>query len=163
MSVQPIRILFVCTGNICRSPIAKGVLERRVADAGLAGRITAGAAGTHDYHVGDAPDPRAQKAAAGRGYDISKQHARQVIRRDFVEFDYVLAMDRFNMKLLGRLCPAEHASKLRLFMEFAPHIETREVPDPYSGSDEDFESVLDLLEAATEGLLDHLRVRLGQG
>ena len=155
-----IRVLFVCTGNICRSPSAEGVFKHQVAAAGLADRITADSAGTHDFHVGDAPDERAQQAALKRGYDISKLHGRQVIRRDFLEFDYVLAMDQLNMKLLVRLCPPEQRHKLKLFMEFAPEAATLEVPDPYSGSAEDFEQVLDLLEAASEGLLAHVRDRL---
>jgi protein-tyrosine phosphatase len=163
MTVPPIRILFVCTGNICRSPSAEGVFKHQVAAAGLAGRITADSAGTHDYHVGDAPDARAQKAAANRGCDISKLRGRLVIRRDFIEFDYVLAMDQLNMKLLTRLCPPEQSHKLKLFMEFAPEAGPREVPDPYYGSPEDFERVLDMLEAASAGLLDHLRDQLDSG
>ena len=158
--MPPIRVLFVCTGNICRSPSAEGVFKQRVAAAGLADRITAASAGTHDYHIGDMPDPRAQEAAARRGYDISKLRGRLVIRRDFTEFDYVLAMDQLNMKLLARLCPPEHRHKLKLLMEFADGATTREVPDPYYGSTEDFEQVLDLLEAASEGLLAHVRGQL---
>jgi protein-tyrosine phosphatase len=160
MSIAQVRVLFVCTGNICRSPSAEGVFKHQVAAAGLADLITADSAGTHDYHVGDTPDSRAQEAAARRGYDISKLHGRQVIRRDFVEFDYVLAMDKLNMKLLERICPKEQRHKLKLFMEFAPGTVAREVPDPYYGSARDFESVLDLLEAASVGLLEHLRERL---
>ena len=114
-----IKVLFVCTGNICRSPTAEAMLLQRAAAAGLADRIKVDSAGTHDYHVGDPPDPRAQEAAARRGYDLSRLRGRQVVRRDFVEFDYVLAMDRANLKALAPLCPAEHAPKLRLFMEFA--------------------------------------------
>jgi len=160
--VEPIRVLFVCTGNICRSPTAEAVLLRRVAVAGLADRIKVDSAGTHDYHVGDPPDPRAQAAAAKRGYDLSRLRGRQVIRRDFVEFDYVLAMDRQNLRSLAPLCPAEHARKLRLLMEFARGSTEREVPDPYYGRPEDFDWVLDLLEAGTEGLLQHLLERLEQ-
>ena len=160
MTVQPIRVLFVCTGNICRSPMAEGVLRHYVDKAGLAGRIKTDSAGTHDFHVGEAPDPRAQKAAAKRGYDISKLMGRQVIRRDFSEFDYVLAMDELNMRQLTRLCPPEQRHKLRLFMEFAYGNTVREVADPYGGTDQDFETVLDLLESAAEGLLDHVRVQL---
>ena len=160
MTVQPIRVLFVCTGNICRSPMAEGVLRHHADKAGLAGRIKTDSAGTHDFHVGEAPDARAQKAAAQRGYDISKLLGRQVIRRDFSEFDYVLAMDELNMRQLTRLCPPEQRHKLRLFMEFAYGNTVREVPDPYGGTAQDFETVLDLLESAAEGLLDHVRVQL---
>jgi protein-tyrosine phosphatase len=155
-----IKVLFICTGNICRSPTAEGVFRHYLAKAGLADRVKTDSAGTHDYHVGDAPDPRAQKAAAKRGYDLSKLCGRQVIRRDFSEFDYVLAMDNLNMKQLARLSPGEHAHKVRLFMEFAYGATVREVPDPYYGSAEDFERVLDLLESASEGLLDHIRGQL---
>jgi protein-tyrosine phosphatase len=162
MSDRPIRVLFICTGNICRSPSAEGVFRQKVADAGLADRVKTDSAGTHDYHVGDAPDPRAQKVAAKRGYDLSKLCGRQVIRRDFTEFDHVLAMDQINMKELGRLCPREHAHKVRLFMEFAYGSAVREVPDPYYGSADDFERVLDMLESAAEGLLDHVRTQLEQ-
>ena len=158
---QVVRVLFVCTGNICRSPMAEGVFRRHVTDAGLADQITVRSAGTHDYHVGDAPDARAQKTAAGRGYDISKQRARQVIRRDFAEYDYVLAMDEANRKYLARMCPPENAHKLKLFMEFAGDAAAaREVPDPYNGASSDFEHALDLVEAASTGLLAHIREQL---
>ena len=160
MSAKPIRVLFVCTGNICRSPSAEGVFRHYVAKAGLSDRVQTDSAGTHDFHVGDTPDPRAQKAATQRGYDLSRMYGRQVIRRDFIEFDYVLAMDQLNMKQLARLAPPEHAHKLRLFMEFAYGSSVSEIPDPYHGSAEDFEKVLDMLEAAAEGLLDHVRAQL---
>ena len=155
-----IKVLFICTGNICRSPTAEAVLLHRVAAAGLAGRIKVDSAGTHDYHVGDAPDPRAQEVAARRGYDMSRLRGRQVVRRDFVEFDYVLAMDRANLKALAPLCPAEHARKLKLFMEFARNVADLEVPDPYYGSEQDFDWVLDLMEAGTAGLLENLLEQL---
>ena len=155
-----IKVLFVCTGNICRSPSAEGLFLHKVAQAGLADRIRADSAGTHDFHVGDAPDPRAQEAATKRGYDLSKLRGRQVIRRDFLEFDYVLAMDRLNLKSLKPICPPEHAAKLKLFMEYAADAEDLEIPDPYNGKEEDFEAVLNLLEAAADGLLAHLRQEL---
>ena len=155
-----IGVLFVCTGNICRSPSAEGLFLHRVTAAGLAHRIRVASAGTHDYHVGDAPDPRAQQAALRRGYDLSRLRGRQVIRRDFIEFDYVLAMDQHNLKALKPICPREHAGKLKLFMEFARDAVDLEIPDPYDGDDESFECVLDMLERAAEGLLDHLRQRL---
>ncbi|HXF65597.1 MAG TPA: low molecular weight protein-tyrosine-phosphatase [Burkholderiales bacterium] len=157
---QPVKVLFVCTGNICRSPIAEGVFTRLVREAGLAGRVVADSAGTHGYHLGEPPDPRARDAAAHRGYDLGAHRARQVSRRDFSEFDYVLAMDSMNLRALARLCPPEHARKVRLFMEFADGAREREVPDPYYGGREEFERVLDLAEEAARGLLDHLRRRL---
>ena len=157
MIVEPVRVLFVCTGNICRSPMAEGVFRRQVDAAGLSDRIKVASAGTHDYHIGEPPDGRAQKTAAIRGYDISKFRGRQVIRRDLVECDYVLAMDATNLRYLERMCPAEHTHKLKLLLEFSPDATAREVADPYYGSDSDFERVLDLMESASAGLLEHIR------
>lgn len=153
---RPIKILFVCMGNLCRSPMAEGVFKHYVTEAGLAQRIVSDSAGTHDYHVGDPPDPRAQRASERRGYDISGLRGRQVSRRDFGEFHYVLAMDEVNLRLLLRLCPQEHVHKVRLFMEFAADPALREVPDPYYGGAEGFERVLDMAEQAAQGLLCHL-------
>jgi protein-tyrosine phosphatase len=147
-------------GNICRSPTAEGVFKRLVEEAGLGGRVLSDSAGTHDYHIGEPPDPRAQRYAAHRGYDLSGLRGRQVNQSDFSEFDYVLAMDAANLRLLERLCPPKHAHKLKLFMEFAAEPGLREVPDPYYGSDQGFERVLDLVEQASRGLIGHLRVRL---
>ena len=153
-------MLFVCMGNICRSPTAEGVFKSVVEKAGLADRITSDSAGTGDYHIGEAPDPRAQSAALGRGYDLSPLCARQVNPRDFSEFDYVLAMDETNLRQLKRLCPPEHAGKVKLFMEFAGEGTAREVPDPYYGGAQGFERVLDMVEQASKGLLEHLRERI---
>ena len=155
-----IKVLFVCMGNLCRSPTAEGVFKHFVEQAGLAGLVTSDSAGTHDYHVGDPPDARAQKAAARRGYDLSTLRGRQVSRHDFSEFDYVLAMDEANLRLLKRLCPQEHARKLKLFMEFRTDLSVREVPDPYYGGADGFDRVLDLVEQASRGLLEHLRGRI---
>jgi len=160
VSPEVVRVLFVCMGNICRSPTAEGVFKRQVEAAGLARRVLSDSAGTHDYHVGDPPDPRAQRAAGRRGYDLSPLRGRQVSRSDFSEFDYVLAMDEANLRLLERLCPPQHAHKLRLFMEFATDPGLREVPDPYYGGAQGFEQVLDLVEQASRGLLAHLRERM---
>lgn len=156
---QPVKILFVCMGNLCRSPMAEGVFRHYVAQAGLGDRIAADSAGTHDYHVGEPPDRRAQRIAGKRGYDLSALRGRQVSGRDFDEFDYVLAMDEMNLRLLQRLCPAQHAHKLKLFMEFGTDTEVREVPDPYYGGTQGFERVLDMVEHAARGLLEHLRTR----
>lgn len=155
-----VRVLFVCTGNICRSPTAQAVFRHAVAREGLAAHVECDSAGTHDYHVGEPPDPRAQDAAARRGYDMSDLRGRQVSREDFAVFDYVLAMDEYNLELLGRLCPREHLRKLRLLMEFATRHQVREVPDPYYGGATGFERVLDMVEDAARGLLEELRERL---
>lgn len=160
MSQERFGILFVCMGNICRSPIAEGVFRHHVTQAGLEGRIVIDSAGTHDYHVGEPPDPRAQRAAGRRGYDLSMLRGRQVSRADFGEFDYLLAMDRMNLRVLERLCPSRHGHKLKLFLEFCNDAVPREVPDPYYGGDQGFEHVLDLVEEAAQGLLAHLRGRL---
>lgn len=152
-----VKVLFVCMGNICRSPMAEGVFKHYVAEAKLAHTITSDSAGTHDYHVGEPPDPRAQRIAGQRGYDLSGLRGRQVGRGDFDEFDYVLAMDEVNLRLLQRLCPAQHAHKLKLFMEFGTDAAVREVPDPYYGGTQGFERVLDMVEQAARGLLQHLR------
>jgi len=159
MSTQ-VRILFVCMGNICRSPTAEGVFEHYVAEAGLAERIASDSAGILDYHVGEPPDARAQLAARLRGYDLSTLRGRQVSHRDFADFDYLLAMDETNLHALVRLCPPQHAHKLKLFMEFSAIAGSREVPDPYYGGPKVFEQVLDMVEQAAQGLLSHLRARI---
>lgn len=160
MSRRQIKVLFVCMGNLCRSPMAEGVFRGQVAQAGLDGRIAIDSAGTHDYHIGEPPDPRAQQAAGRRGYDLSMLRGRQVTRADFSEFDYVLAMDATNLRALERLCPSQHAHKLKLFMEFGANVALREVPDPYYGGEQGFEQVLDMVEEASQGLLEHLRALL---
>jgi protein-tyrosine phosphatase len=143
------KVLFVCTGNICRSPTAEGVLRHLAKDAGM--EVHVESAGTHDYHVGDPPDARAQHHAKGRGYDLSAQRARQVRRRDFDEFDLVVAMDRGHLEILRDNCPPQHQHKLRMLV--AGH----DVPDPYYGGAEGFEDVLDMVEAACLGLLSEIR------
>ena len=149
----------VCTGNICRSPTAEGVLRHLAREAGLP--IEVDSAGTHDYHVGDAPDRRACAHAAKRGYDLSSLRARQVTADDFQAFDLLLAMDRGHRELLLRRCPAEHRHKVRMFMDFAGR-DGEEVPDPYYGGAEGFEGVLDRVEAACRGLLSHARTYLSR-
>lgn len=156
-----IKVLFVCMGNICRSPTADGVFKHIVEQAGLSDQIYIDSAGTHSYHIGSQPDSRSQAAALKRGIDLSSLRARQVNREDFAKFDYVLAMDRENYRDLQSLCSPEQAKKLHLFLEFAPELETREVPDPYFGRGQDgFEHVLNLIEAASQGLLTDIRQRL---
>jgi protein-tyrosine phosphatase len=148
-----IKVLFVCMGNICRSPTAEGVFRQRVREAGLEQRIMIDSAGTHDYHIGKPPDRRAQAAAAGRGYDLSGLRGRQVEKRDFEEFDYILAMDTENLVNLNRIKPPQHKARVGLFSEYGQHSGAREVPDPYYGGDQGFEQVLDMVETAAAGLL----------
>jgi protein-tyrosine phosphatase len=157
--MSEIKVLFVCMGNICRSPTAQGVFEQQVAAAGLADVILVDSAGTHAYHVGEPPDPRARESALRRGVDLSSQRARKVSAEDFEHFHYVLAMDLDNYAILQRLCPSGQEDKLSLFLDFAPDTRQREVPDPYYGGHSGFEKVLDLIEAASAGLLEDIRSR----
>jgi protein-tyrosine phosphatase len=153
------RILFVCMGNICRSPAAEGVTRTLLARLGCAELAELDSAGTHDYHVGAPPDLRMQKAAALRGHDLADLRARQVSAADFAHFDLVLAMDRDNLQRLLERCPPEHRSKVRLFLEYAPDERVDEVPDPYYGGAAGFERVLDLVEAAARGLIEELDLK----
>ncbi|MDP1653083.1 MAG: low molecular weight protein-tyrosine-phosphatase [Rhodocyclaceae bacterium] len=150
------RILFVCMGNICRSPTAEGVTRALAEKQGLAETFEFDSAGTHGYHIGTPPDARAREAAAKRGYDLSSLKGRQVNEFDFVRFDHILAMDRDNLELLRKACPEEELGKLGLFLEFATRNTVDEVPDPYYGGPEGFERVLDLIEDAAAGLLDRM-------
>ena len=143
------KVLFVCTGNICRSPTAEGVLRHLAKDAGV--EIHVESAGTHDYHVGNAPDTRSQEHARGRGYDLSAQRARQVRKRDFEEFDLIVAMDRGHLEILQDNCPPQHQGKLRML------VRGHDVPDPYYGGAEGFEQVLDMVEAACLGLVSEIK------
>lgn len=143
-------------GNICRSPTAEGVFRHKAQAAGLLDRISIDSAGTHDYHIGKAPDRRAQHAALGRGYDLSELRGRQVSATDFQAFDYILAMDGENLSNLLRMCPPQHQHKVRLFMSFSRKFDEREVPDPYYGGEQGFEQVLDMVEDAASGLLAEL-------
>ena len=140
-----LQVLFVCTGNICRSPTAEAVLRELGRKEGVPLHVES--RGTHDYHVGEPPDERAQHHARRRGYDLSALRARKLTGRDFKEFDLILAMDQGHLGVLRRMCPAQHASKVRLFMP------GRDVPDPYYGGPEGFEQVLDLVEAGCRELL----------
>jgi protein-tyrosine phosphatase len=156
------RVIFVCTGNICRSPTAEGVLRKLAADAGLAHRIVVDSAGTHGYHVGEAPDARSQTHARRRGYDLSKLRARRFTHEDFNAFDLILAMDREHHAILARLAPSSAGQKLRMMREFARRPGGDEIPDPYYGGPDGFELVLALIEDAAEGLLDHLKAELAR-
>jgi protein-tyrosine phosphatase len=151
------KILFVCLGNICRSPTAEGVLRALVQRESFAGVSHIDSAGTAGYHIGDPPDRRSRDAARQRGYDLSQLRARQIDDRDFDAFDLLLAMDRANLRELQARAAGAHARKLWLFMDFAPAIVEREVPDPYYGGPADFERVIDLCETASLGLIAHLR------
>ncbi len=154
-----IRVLFVCMGNICRSPTAHGLFAQLVKEQNLGDRIVVDSAGTHAYHIGNSPDRRSQEAALRRGIDLSTLRARRVEAADFAAFDYVLAMDDENYQILARLCPPEAKAKLQLFLDYAPHLAEREVPDPYYGGEQGFERVLDMIDAASQGLLAHIRTR----
>ncbi|AKJ29925.1 low molecular weight protein-tyrosine-phosphatase [Caldimonas brevitalea] len=157
LALQPFaRILFICMGNICRSPSAEGVFRGLAERAGLASRLLIDSAGTHHYHIGEPPDPRAQDHARRRGYELCDLRARQVVPEDFARFDLLLAMDRENLAALQALCPPAYRHKLRRLMEFARHHTLEIVPDPYYGPPAGFEAVLDHLEDACAGLLEHL-------
>jgi len=158
MSCNKFGVLFVCTGNICRSPTAEAIFRKLAADAGMAETVTADSAGTHGYHVGEPPDPRAQKAAAKRGYDLSALRARTIEGADFRRFDLILAMDQEHHAILSRIAgsSAEHKLKLKLMMSYARRFKERDVPDPYYGGPQGFERMLDMLEDAAKGLLESL-------
>lgn len=152
-----VRVLFVCLGNICRSPTAEGVFRALVESEGLAGKIEIDSAGTHAYHVGEGPDPRAQDAAARRGIDLSPLRGRRATTADIREFDYVLAMDEDNYANLLHIAPMQYESRVRLLMAFAPERPEDEVPDPYFGGEGGFDRVLDMIEDAARGLLADIR------
>ncbi len=155
-----VKVLFVCMGNICRSPVAEGVFRRMLEGVGLTERIYVDSAGTHSYHAGAPPDPRSQATALRRDIDLRGLRARKVTVADFVEFDYVLAMDRDNLEHLKVLCQdLELRGRIQLLMDYAPHLPEREVPDPYYGGPSGFERVMDLIEEASEGLLLDIRRR----
>ncbi len=144
-------------GNICRSPTAEGVAKKIIQIKGLDGEIKVDSAGTHSYHAGQPPDPRARKAALRRGVDLSRLRARRVDATDFERFDLLLAMDRDNLEHLTRDCPRAHTPKLGLLMRYAHHFDVDDVPDPYYGSDVGFELVLDMVEDAAQGLIETVR------
>ncbi|AKV10200.1 MULTISPECIES: low molecular weight protein-tyrosine-phosphatase [Pseudomonas] len=153
------RVLFVCLGNICRSPTAEGVLRHKLREAGLADQVEVASAGTGDWHVGRAPDQRSQAAAKLRGYDLSMQRAQQVTRADFATYDLILAMDHSNLHNLKSMQPAKGKAELDLFLR-RYQSDVDEVPDPYHDGDQGFEYVLDLIERATDLLVIELKGRL---
>ncbi len=155
------RILFVCLGNICRSPMAEGMFRHIAEQRGLIPPVRVASAGTGAWHIGDPPDTRAQDAAAGRGVDLSAQRACQVSTSDFAEFDLILAMDRANLSALEQMAPAGSTAQLKLFLDFAGDTGTTEVPDPYYGGRHGFAQALDLIEAASRGLADYIEGRRG--
>jgi len=158
---EPIRVLMVCTGNICRSPTAEGVLRRKLADAGLEGRVEVRSAGTVDYHAGSPPDHRAQRSALRRGYDLSRQRARMLRADDFERFDLLLAMDAEHVERMVELCPGPFSGRIGLLMDYSPQRPRgMGVPDPYYGAPAGFERVLDLIEEACDGLVRDLLARL---
>jgi protein-tyrosine phosphatase len=158
--MKPYSILFVCMGNICRSPTAHGVFLQKVIDRGLANQVRVDSAGTHNYHPGNPPDERSQAHAFKRGYDLSGLRARQISDADFARHDLILAMDWDNLALVQEECPAEHLHKVRRLTEFCLTHDSPVVPDPYYGGKDGFEHVLDLVEDACEGLLQHVELRL---
>ena len=158
-----IRVLFVCMGNICRSPTAEGIFRAMVEGARLQEKIAIDSAGTHDYHTGEPPDPRACDAADMRGITIGHLRARKIKKRDFEAFDYILAMDRQNHALLAEACPPERMDRLHLFLNFAENVATADVPDPYYGGLDGFDCVLDLIEAGATGLLVEIQTTLNRG
>jgi len=160
MTTPSVSVLFVCLGNICRSPTAEAVFRRRVADAGLAERIHIDSAGTGDWHIGKAPDRRASAAAAQRGYQLEALRARQVSAEDFRRFDLVLAMDDNNLADLQALRPEDDDALLVRFLDVLGDDGPHEVPDPYYGGDDGFDRVLDLVERASDLWLERLRERL---
>lgn len=151
------RVLFVCTGNICRSPTAEGVARYWLRMLGLDGVVTVDSAGITGGHAGEAPDSRSQRVAAQRGYDLSRLRARKLTAQDFERFDLLLAMDEGHRDVMLRKAPAAHSGKVRMFLSFAPQLDRIEVPDPYYGGASGFDDALDLCEVGVQGLLDELR------
>jgi protein-tyrosine phosphatase len=151
------RILFVCLGNICRSPTAEAVFRHLLVRTETDVEIEVDSAGIGSWHIGEPPDVRAQAAARRRGFEMAGLKARQIVREDFERFDLILAMDRENLAELRRRAPPQYRERVRLFLQFAPELGEEDVPDPYYGGDAGFEAVLDLAERAARGLLDYLR------
>jgi protein-tyrosine phosphatase len=155
--MSPYSILFVCMGNICRSPTAHGVFRQMLMDHGLSPRVLIDSAGTHNYHPGSPADARSQHHALKRGYDLSDLRARQITDSDFETYDLILAMDWDNLALIQAACPDAQQDKVRRLTEFCQRQDSLVVPDPYYGGDQGFEQVLDLVEDACEGLIKHIK------
>ena len=152
-----VKVLFVCTGNICRSPTAEGVFKKLVQEAGLDNDVHVESAGTSAHHVGEPPDKRSQAAALKRGIDLSLQRSRQVNEADLQTFDYILAMDGGHLNDLARMAGTPPGTRLSRFLDFAPDRPEQDVPDPYYGGPDGFKNVLDMIEAASLGLLADIR------
>jgi protein-tyrosine phosphatase len=157
---ESIRVLFVCMGNICRSPTAEGVFRKMVGESALAGHVDIDSAGTHGYHVGAPPDSRSMEHAALRGYDLSPLRSRQVTSSDFSRFDYILAADQLNVRALKTIGSGRFHHKIALLLDYGGPEDEYEVPDPYTGEGDDFERVLDLVEEACAGLHEHITEQL---
>lgn len=153
------KVLFVCMGNICRSPTAEAVFRKMVRDVGFSDTVKVDSAGTHGYHVGEAPDARAQLAGRKRGYDLADLRARQLTADDYRDYDYILAMDWENLSAMQQQCPRQYKHKLQLLMRFASEFDAATVPDPYYGGNEGFGTVLDYVEDACQGLIEVVKKR----
>ncbi|AJQ95831.1 low molecular weight protein-tyrosine-phosphatase [Gynuella sunshinyii] len=151
------RVLFICLGNICRSPIAEGVFRALIQERGIDDQFVVDSAGTAGYHVGEGPDERAVRALKGRKVDISDLRARQLQSSDFDEFDYILVADRQNLKDVQTLAGDNCHAEVRLFLSYDPESKVDEIPDPYYGGSEGFETVIDLCKAASEKFLQHIQ------
>lgn len=154
------RILLVCMGNICRSPTAEGVLRKYITNNNLGDKVEVDSAGTHGYHVGEAPDSRTQRAAAMRGYNLSQFRARKVARQDLDYFDLILAMDKSNLDNLWRMAMPEQRERIKLFMDYARNFDDDEVPDPYYGLGHGFDLVMDMVEDAAQGLIEDIQKKI---
>lgn len=156
---KPVKVLFVCMGNICRSPSAEAVFRNMIVRNGLVDRVHIASAGTHEYHVGNPADPRSHSAAEKRGVDLSNHRAQQLQGKHFEEYHYILVMDDVNHHTVMKMCPLGQSEKVHYLMDFAPQLGVREVPDPYNGGVDGFDNVLDLVEAAAAGLFSEIRER----
>jgi protein-tyrosine phosphatase len=156
--MKPVKVLFVCMGNICRSPTAHGVFQAMVDEQGLGGSIHVDSAGTHSYHIDSPPDSRSQATARSRGLDLSGLRARRFVVPDFVEFDYLLGMDQGNIADMHAIRPDDASARLQLMLEYSDKYQQHEVPDPYF-SNEGFDLVFDMVDDASRGLLQHVRAQ----